>query len=97
MVEKAGMAIDLAFTGTLYRDDSIGGWTIVDVPGSDVTLGTRKAVKVGGRIDGQAFRATLMPSGNGPHLLPINAALRKRIGKDLPGSDVTVHLTERFT
>lgn len=97
MVEKIGTAIDLAFTGTLYRDESIGGWTIVDVPGSDDVLGTRKAVKVGGSIDGHPFNVTLMPSGKGPHLMPINAALRKRIGKDQTGSEVTVHLTERFT
>jgi len=38
-----------------------------------------------------------MPSGQGPHWLPIRAALCKTIGKSAAGEEVTFHLTERLT
>jgi hypothetical protein len=67
------------------------------VPGSAELLGTRRAVKVGGTIDGHPFAATLMPSGAGPHWLPLRAAICTAIGKAEAGADVTVHLRERFS
>ncbi|MQA82849.1 MAG: DUF1905 domain-containing protein [Streptosporangiales bacterium] len=43
------------------------------------------------------FQATLMPSGTGPHWLPLRAALCKAIGKHEAGAEVTVHLRQRLT
>ncbi len=54
-------------------------------------------MKVGGTIDGHPFTATLMPSGNGPHWLPIKVALCKLIGKDQAGVEVTVRLEQRLS
>lgn len=65
------------------------------VRGSAELFGTRRPVKVGGTID--PFTATLMPSGNGPHWLPIKAALCKLIGKDQAGIEVTFRLEQRLS
>lgn len=67
------------------------------MPGSAELLGTRRPVKVGGTIDGHPFTATLMPSGAGPHWLPIKAAMCKLIGKSQAGEEVTFRLDQRFT
>jgi Domain of unknown function (DUF1905) len=69
----------------------------VTVPGSAELLGTRRPVKVGGTIDGHPFTATLMPSGQGPHWLPIKAALCTLIGKSRAGEQVRFRLSERFS
>ena len=74
---------------TAYR---FGDLTLV---GSDVVLGTRRAVKVEGTIDGHPFAATLMPSGRGPHWLPLRAAICRDIGKSRAGEEVAVHLQQR--
>jgi hypothetical protein len=60
-------------------------------------LGTRRPVKVAGTIDGHPFTATLMPSGNGPHWLPIKAALCTLIGKHEAGVEVAFHLEQRLS
>ncbi|MEJ7839832.1 MAG: DUF1905 domain-containing protein [Thermomicrobiales bacterium] len=93
---KAPQDIDITFTAAVYRDDSIGGWTVVTMEGSGEFFGTRKPVKVAGTMDGHPFEATLLPKGDGTHLVPIKAALRKTIGK-AGGDSVTIHLTHRFT
>jgi hypothetical protein len=67
------------------------------MPGSAEVLGTRRAVKVGGTIDGHPFTATLMPSGEGPHWLPIRAALCRQIGKHQAGEEVAFRLEQRFS
>jgi len=87
--------LDHTFTAPIEKDGSFA--TYVTVPGSAELLGTRKAVKVTGTIDGHPFAATLMPSGSGPHWLPIRAALCKAIGKSRAGEEVTFHLDERLT
>lgn len=38
-----------------------------------------------------------MPSGSGPHWLPLRKAIRQAIGKDAAGDLVTVHLQQRFS
>jgi hypothetical protein len=88
-------AIDHTFTAPIEKDGSFP--TYLTVPGSAELLGTRKAVKVTGTMDGHDFAATLMPSGAGPHWLPIRAALCKAIGKGAAGDEVTVHLAQRLT
>ncbi|MEU3167991.1 DUF1905 domain-containing protein [Streptosporangium sp. NPDC006930] len=93
--QKPARPLDHAFTAPIEKDGAFA--TFVTVPDSAELLGTRRAVKVGGTIDGHPFTATLMPSGNGPHWLPIRAALCKLIGKDQAGAEVTFHLDQRFS
>ena len=88
--------IDTTFTAPITRDNENSGWTVVVMPNSGEFFGTRKPVKVAGTIDGHDFAATLLPMGDGTHLVPLKAALRKTIGKE-QGEEITVHLTQRFT
>lgn len=87
--------LDHAFTAPLEKDGAFA--TFVTVHGSAELLGTRRAVKIGGTIDGHRFEATLMPSGTGPHWLPIRASLCKLIGKHQAGEHVEFHLDRRMT
>lgn len=87
--------LDHRFSAPLEKHGAFDTW--VTVPGSADVLGTGKAAKIAGTIDGHAFTATLMPSGSGPHWLPPRKAIRQAIGKDAEGDVVDVHLTERFT
>ena len=89
------MEIEHTFTAAIEKDGSFP--TFLTVPGSPELLGTRRAVKVTGTLDGHDFAATLMPSGAGPHWLPIKAALCKVIGKSAAGEQVTVHLRQRLS
>lgn len=92
---KAPQPLDHIFIASLEKHGAFDTW--VTVPGSAELLGTRRAAKVSGTIDGHAFEATLMPSGEGPHWLPLRKAIRKLIGKDEAGDEVTVHLEQRFS
>jgi Domain of unknown function (DUF1905) len=87
--------LDHTFTAPIEKDGAFA--TFVTVPGSVELLGTRRASKVAGTIDGHPFTATLMPSGNGPHWLPLKAALCKLIGKQEAGEKVAFHLDERLS
>ncbi|MCG5471269.1 DUF1905 domain-containing protein [Micromonospora sp. LAH09] len=87
--------LDHRFTAPIEKDGAFA--TYVTVPDSANLLGTRRAVKVTGTIDGHPFNATLMPSGAGPHWLPIRAALCKAIGKSQAGEQVTFHLEQRLS
>lgn len=85
--------LDFTFTAPLEKDGAFD--TYLTVPDSQHVLGTGRAVKVAGTLDGHPFEATLMPSGGGPHWLPLRRALRAAIGKDAAGDEVDVHLTAR--
>jgi hypothetical protein len=87
--------LDLTFSAPIEKDGAFP--TFVTVPDSAEILGTRRAVKVGGSIDGHAFAATLMPSGEGPHWLPLRAAICRVIGKGAAGDEVTVRLDQRHS
>ncbi|MGY1634869.1 DUF1905 domain-containing protein [Geodermatophilus sp. SYSU D01186] len=87
--------LDVTFTAPIEKDGAFP--TYLTVPGSPELLGTRRAVKVAGTTDGHPFAATLMPSGSGPHWLPLRAAICRAIGKDAAGEQVTVHLQQRFS
>ncbi len=89
------MDIDYRFRAPLQKDGAFP--TFVTVPGSPEYFGTRRPVKVGGTVDGHAFAATLMPSGEGPHWLPLRAAICTAIGKNAAGEEVAVHLTQRLS
>ncbi|MEU7855455.1 DUF1905 domain-containing protein [Nonomuraea sp. NPDC049141] len=87
--------LDHTFTARIEKDGAFP--TFVTVPGSAELFGTRRPVKVGGTIDGHPFTATLMPSGTGPHWLPIRAALCELIGKDQAGVEVAFRLDQRLS
>ncbi len=97
MPEKAVIPqpLDAHFTVPIRKDGAFA--TYLELPGSEDLLATRRAVKVTGTLDGHPFAAPLMPSGHGPHWLPLRAALCKTIDKNQAGTDVTVHLQQRTT
>ncbi len=92
---KDAAPLDASFTAAIQKDGAFP--TYLELVGSDELLGTRRAVKVAGTLDGQPFEATLMPSGRGPHWLPLRAALCKAVGKSAAGEQVTVRLQQRFS
>lgn len=87
--------LDVTFTAPIEKDGAFP--TYLTVPDSAELLGTRRAVKVTGTTDGHPFAATLMPSGSGPHWLPLRAAICAAIGRSLAGEQVTVHLQQRLS
>jgi hypothetical protein len=80
------------FVVPLRRDDGEGAWTIAVLPASGELLGTRRPVKVAGSVDGHRFEATLLPVGDGTHMLAVRADLRRRAGK---GNGDVVHIRLR--
>ena len=71
--------LDVAFTAPIEKDGAFA--TYLTVPDSAELLGTRRPVKVTGTTDGHPFAATLMPSGSGPHWLPLRAAICAAMGE----------------
>jgi hypothetical protein len=87
--------LDATYTAKIEKDGAFA--TYLTLPGSDDLLGTGRAVKVTGTLDGHPFEATLMPSGTGPHWLPLRKALCQAIGKSAAGEEVAVHLQRRLS
>jgi hypothetical protein len=88
-------AINKRFNTRLRKSPNKGGWTYIVWPTSTKFFRTRGIVKVSGTIDGHAFRSAFMARGDGTHMLPVKASLRKAIEKGA-GQTVDVHLTARI-
>lgn len=85
--------INQTFTGKIGFEVKGSVWTCVNWPGSKQILGTGKAVKVSGSVDGHPFQVALLPNGQGDHMLSINKPLLKKLGKQL-GDTVTVYIED---
>ncbi len=76
------------FTATLHKFEKQGektGWTYFEVPAALVQKlkpGNKKEFKVKGKLDNYTIkRISLIPMCGGPFIMPVNAAMRKAIGK----------------
>jgi hypothetical protein len=76
------------FTATMHKFEKQGektGWTYIEVPADlaqKLKPGNRKELKVKGKLDDYKLqRASLIPMGGGIFILPVNAGMRKAIGK----------------
>jgi Domain of unknown function (DUF1905) len=94
-VDNKGLMLNKSFSAKLEKSQNKGGWTYVVWPGSAKFFGTKGLVKIRGKIDGHPFSASFMAMGNGRHMLPIKAEIRKAISKDV-GQMVKVQLEERL-
>jgi hypothetical protein len=83
------------FTAKLQKSPNRGGWTYLVWPESGDFFGTHGLVKIRGTIDGHPFRSSFMAMGDGVHMLPVNATVRKAIKKEA-GQTVEIHLQERL-
>ncbi len=78
----------VTFTTKILKFEKQGektGWTYIEIP-ADLALelkpGNKKEFKVKGKLDNYTIqRVSLLPMGGGMFVMPLNAAMRKGIGK----------------
>lgn len=78
----------LQFITSILKFDKQGektGWTYIEIPidiAQQLKPGNKKSFRVKGKLNHYSFEKTaLLPMGNGNFIMPINAAVRKGIGK----------------
>jgi hypothetical protein len=71
------------FEAVLVRPEGTGTWTYLVVPfDTGKEFGTKSQVRVKGTVDGQPYRSTLLPTGDGGHFLVVKNEIRKAIVKE---------------
>ena len=84
------------FDATLIRPEGVGTWTYFDIPLDILKLfGAKGQVRVRGTINGQPFRTSARPHGDGRHYIVVNRSIRDSICVT-PG-DVVQVVMERDT
>lgn len=84
------------FEATLERPDMRGAWTFVRIPFSVAEeFGVKGQVPVKGTINGIAYENSLLPQGEGAHILVVKKEIRRRAGVD--AGDVAQVTLERET
>lgn len=88
------------FTAVLLRFDEQGektGWTYIEITSDiaeQIKPNNKKSFRVKGKLDNYKISSVaLMPMGNGNFIMPINATMRKAIGKR-KGSMLNVSIEE---
>ena len=88
----------IKFTATLLKFDEQGektGWTFFEIPAElaqKLKPGNKKSFRVKGYLDSFCIKAVaLIPMGEGQFIMPVNAAMRKGIGKR-KGAQLSVRL-----
>lgn len=78
----------IKFITSILKFDKQGektGWTYIEVPAilaEQLAPGCKKSFRVKGKLDGHSIQqVALLPMGEGNFILPLNAAMRKSIGK----------------
>jgi hypothetical protein len=80
------------FAAALERPNGASNWTYLFVPFNvEAEYGSRGRVAMRGTIDGEGFRGSSMPRGDGRHFVVVNQTIRKTIGKEAP-AEVMVEL-----
>jgi len=76
------------FTTTIHKFEKQGektGWTYVEIPADlagQLVPGNKKSFRVKGKLDNYPIKGvSLLPMGGGAFIMPLNAAMRKGIGK----------------
>jgi len=78
----------VSFTTTILKFGEMGektGWTYIEVAAeyaANLKPGNKKSFRVKGKLDDFSIKGVaLMPMGEGDFIMPLNAAIRKGIGK----------------
>jgi len=90
----------IQFIVTIHRFEKQGektGWTYIEIPvdiAEKLKPGSKKSFRVKGKLDEfKISGVSLLPMGGGAFIMPINATMRKGIGKK-HGAMLKVQLTE---